>query len=573
MQYELQEFFSRYGYDIKERGNEVYLKFCPYCETEQDGDFSHLSFNGELGVFHCKKCDVKGNLYKFQIDQGHQNPLAKARKKPYVRPEENEDLTTDMDKFYAWYFANRGLNPSTLDKYQVGLLKQGEKRFTVHQFYDEDNHLVNRKYRNCKNKKEQWQEKDAEPIYYGLQFVNFDDKILFITEGEDDCMALAQLGVTNVVSVPHGATNYTPAMDKINKKMKELVLCFDNDPVGQKGSKKFASKAGYHKCRNVVLPFKDARDCIQNGMDLQQFIDLVSKSPHFRHESLIQAADLKEEVLSRFDENSRATGIQVRNKEVNKILGGVRGSEMTTWTGHTGHGKSTSAYNLAMWVADEGFPVLIMSFENRLPFVIEKLIEMRTGEKIREFDERLGIVKFNKDKAWVSEQVDSLTDHPVYFLDTSNEAKGYYNIDSLESIVEYAHKFHDVFFVVIDHLHYFLKIKRADQSVYEIDEAVRRIKQMSNRLDIHIILVAHPSKTEDARDGKNVKLGLNCIKGSSAIPQESDNFVVVSRPAEDDTMEARWRIIKNRAHGRLGKIDFKVAENGNTLQNSEKNWN
>jgi hypothetical protein len=39
--------------------------------------------------------------------------------------------------------------------------------------------------------------------------------------------------------------------------------------------------------------------------------------------------------------------------------------------------------------------------------------------------------------------------------------------------------------------------------------------------------------TTDKSTGKSVKLGMNSLKGSSAIIQEADNFMVVSRPEKN----------------------------------------
>lgn len=561
MNFELVEYLASCGIGHKERSGEIYLAYCPYCEQEQDGDYSHLSFNAETALFRCKKCDEGGNLWKFRTDRG--DVIHKAKKKTYKRPAEDPELTSELDGFYNWYHEHRGINPETLQKFKVGRRKQGEDILIVYQFYNQSGYLTNRKYRGAHNKKLQWQEKDAEPIYYGINLVPQDAKGLIITEGEDDCMALAQLGFKNVVSVPHGASTYTPAMDKANRKYEGLVLVFDNDPAGQTGARKFAEKAGIQKCHNVVLPYKDARECLKQGLTQQDLRRCMKAATKFEMEEITKASQIKEDVLSRYDHKHKELGVQLRFSDFNRIFGGIRMGEMTSWTGHTGHGKTTAALNLCSWVLDAGVPCMILSFENRPASVVEKLVQVRSREATRYHDEATGKVRMCKGREWMAEQVDALDELPLYFLNTRLDDRGYFDVKALATVVEYGVKFYDIRFFVIDHLHYLLRVKDPSHAVHYIDSAVRDIKQLTNRLGIHILLVVHPSKTEDSRTGKLVKLGINCVKGSSSIPQESDNFVVIRRP-QDGQMVSKWSVVKNR-EWKLGDIDLGVMENQNTM--------
>ena len=50
------------------------------------------------------------------------------------------------------------------------------------------------------------------------------------------------------------------------------------------------------------------------------------------------------------------------------------------------------------------------------------------------------------------------------------------------NVIEYAVKFYDVKFFLIDHLHYFLQLSGEKNPVQVIDESVRKIKQLTERL-------------------------------------------------------------------------------------------
>jgi DNA primase len=239
-------------------GSQLQLEKCPFCETDRPKPSDHFAFNRSEGVFNCVKCNHSGNLITFRRDLG----LDPFKTKIYRTPDQKKVKTYQEQppSYFKAYFEARGIPEHVLIKYGVGKAEYGELgTCRTYQYVDTDGTIVNVKYVN-KNK-EMRQEKDAKKIYYGLQFVDFTKDYLYITEGEDDCHAIVAMGYENVVSVPSGAKMYSEEMGIINSKFKKLYLFYDNDKAGQEGAEKFAQKAGVWKCFNVLLPFKDARDC------------------------------------------------------------------------------------------------------------------------------------------------------------------------------------------------------------------------------------------------------------------------------------------------------------------------
>jgi len=545
------------------KGTQVALERCPYCESDKPkGDFSHFYFHQENQTFYCQKCGEKGNLYRFMLDRGDVQPITKAKKIEYKRPKENPSLTSDTEKFYAWYEKERGIKAEILKKYQVGYRKSDDQVTLIYQAYDEKGVLINRKYRTLDKK--MWTEKDAEPIFYGLQHVDFNTKYLIVCEGEDDCHAMIQSGFKNVVSMPYGAQNYSPAMDRIVQQMSEIFLCFDNDPTGQAGARKFAEKAGLAKCKNIILPFKDARDCIMNGIDIEKITLEIVKAQQFRHEEIVKAEDLHDQFFRFISDQEKFLGCSISMPEFNRVVGGIRTAELTILTGHTGHGKSTLAYNLIKWVEAAGMRTMIMSFEGRIESVLLKLIEIYTDERLRVFSQLLGKMVLTRNQQWMEAEYEKLNERNIYFLNKIKHKDGYYDLARMGEVIEYAVKFFDVRFFVIDHLHYFLRVSQERNPVQVIDESIRQIKQWTEKHDIHILLLVHPHMTEDTRTGKLAKLGLNCVKGASSIAQESDNFWIVERLERFDQKLAHVRVLKNRGIGKLGTFNFLVSKNKGT---------
>ena len=378
------------------------------------------------------------------------------------------------------------------------------------------------------------------------------------------------MGFDNVVSVPFGAGTYTPAMDEVNKKFTKLILIFDNDDRGQQGARKFAEKAGLTKCVNVILPFKDARECLLNDIDIFGIQIEINKAKHFRHEAIIKIGDARESFKKFVFHSEKLIGRMTPSAQFNKIVGGLRLSELTIVTGHSGSGKTTFTNNLAVWAEKIGFVPMVFAFENKFESIVRKFIEIYSSESMFSFNEEQGKTLLVKDEKWINSWVDILNEKPFYFLNKNYKSKnGYYDLDHIKEIIDYAIKFYNVNFFVIDHLHYFLRLSQAKNPSYLIDESMRQMKQWTDEYNIHIVLVAHPHATQDSRTGKAVELGMNSGKGASSILQESDNYWVVARPEkkkdEAEKLRCKLSVKKNREVGNTGDIYFDVLPNRNTF--------
>ena len=568
------EYIDSLGIKYNSVGDELKFHHCPFCESsgKTSKPFNIFYFNRGKQVFQCyhkKSCGLRGTLYRFKLEMGDIDPINKGHKISYKKPDEKPDLTSDADLFYEWYEKERGIKKEVLRKYNVGYYKrEGKTPIMAYQYYNLDNVLFNRKYKST-DKKDLWTEKDAEKNYYGLQHVKIDDGLLYVVEGEDDAHAFTQLfGNSQVVSVPYGANTYTPAMDRINKKFDTLVLMFDCDEKGQEGARKFAEKAGLHKVHNVLLPHKDLRECILNGIKVDDIQKCIAGCQRFKHSEIIKADDMRREYEHEMFDRNNNLGFMSPWKEFNKLTKGVRLRELSILIGHTGSGKTTLGYNVMLWMETAGMKCMSMSFENRMSAVLTKLIEIDTHESIRHFDEDKNKVVITKPRDWIMNNYNHLQHKDIYFLNKDGMKDGYYDIEKLSEVIMYAVKFYDINFFLIDHLHYFLKLSDARNPVAKIDETIREIKQLTEKYNIHILLIVHPFKTAD-KEGKPVRLGLNSGKGSSSISQESDNFWTISR--ETDTQPGEYKslfeMLKNREYGvpSDNTLEFNLKDNRNTF--------
>jgi hypothetical protein len=193
--------------------------------------------------------------------------------------------------------------------------------------------------------------------------------------------------------------------------------------------------------------------------------------------------------------------------------------------------------------------------------VIIKLVEIGSRECVKRWDEAGNRYVVEKSKEWIEGEVERLSMKDLFFLDRDNLTKdGYVTTEKLVGIMEYAAKFHGVNLILVDHLHYFLNLSQERNPTYKIDETMRALSQLCQRIKIHLLLVVHPHKIEDEK-GKLVPVGLNSAKGSSSIQQESYNFFAVQRRQDGEKNFSRVKLLKNRAFGKTGEIEFDVLDN------------
>ena len=567
---DFENYIKGIGILFKTRGNEIVLQHCPYCETETDKGYDHFYFSTDKQVFKCHKCGVSGNIYSFMKERGDIGAyVTRLNTKAIYKPKEDLKIISEVDQFYSWYEKERGISKDILQKYKVGRTKRNDKTWIVYQYYKPDGTLFNRKYRSPEKHFET--EKDAAKNYYGLQFVNFKKDYLIVCEGEDDCHALAQYGFENAVSVPFGACNYTPEMDEINRQFKGLILFFDNDFKGQEGARQFAEKAGLSKCQNIFLPFKDSRDCLLNNVSKDELQNLIQEAKYFEHEEIIKADAFRVEVIDSLYHSNVSSGTLIKIRQFNDFIGGIRENELSILTGHTGHGKTTFALNLLLWAEEAGLSTMLMSFENRHSSIIKKLIQIISERSVFEIVEGKYKQKISEDE--FQGYYNILAQKNIYYLSKGKMDKGYYELEDMKKIIEYAVKFYNIKFFVIDHLHYFLRLSDAKNPLMKLDESIRDIKQLTEKLKIHIVLIVHTTKGEknmtagDLEEKSKVeKITLYSGKGSSSISQEADNFWVVYRDDKNGLDYALVNVLKNRDNGNVDKwIKLRMASNKNTL--------
>lgn len=128
---------------------------------------------------------------------------------------------------------------------------------------------------------------------------------LIITEGREDKLALEQIldkhSTANysyaVISLPNGTNSAErslgPLASEIDRKFQEVLICYDNDPSGEKAEEK--TMLIFPKAKTITLPAKDANDCILQRVTKEAFNAIAYRAKAPKNTRLVLLSDIAEE--------------------------------------------------------------------------------------------------------------------------------------------------------------------------------------------------------------------------------------------------------------------------------------
>src|SRR3990167_5594248 len=251
-------------------------------------------------------------------------------------------------------------------------------------------------------------------------------------------------------------------------------------------------------------------------------------------------------------EQYRPMGIPIQTPllDFNEAMdGGVRGGEMITISGLSGHGKTSYALWMTKQIAESGVPVLFFTYEMNPWYLKEKLVAMGCTSELAAFTS----IKHDGNSAeWIKERI-------------------------LEAKNNYACKV-----VFIDHLHYLIPDSQERNASLLIGGVARKIKQLALETDTIVFLIAHMRKLDT---GSNEKVNSYAVRDSALIINESDYVFLVERLyrkkkknqnvedliADDFTEYTKVHLAKNRRTGSVINRYFDVQEGkfGNPLNKEQ----
>jgi twinkle protein len=211
--------------------------------------------------------------------------------------------------------------------------------------------------------------------------------------------------------------------------------------------------------------------------------------------------------------------------EFNRITGGFRPREFSILCGATGSGKTTFLSNLSAQLLMARVKHFVMSVETGHTDFMKRILSVLHGRDLNTGDA--------VDAAVLAEIT---TRHHELLLSDTIEFSLYDNrvsVDQLCNDLDHMAKA-GCKVAMVDNLNFFLEVTSAANQIIEMDRVIHEIIMLCKRIDMHVIMVMHPKKTESGRVESEFD-----IKGSSTAVQEAHNVFLFNRPSQQQLAEGR----------------------------------
>lgn len=382
------------------------------------------------------------------------------------------------------------------------------------------------------------QKKGTPQIFYNYDaLVAAEHEPLIICEGEMDCAVALQFGYL-AVSVPNGAP-----MEQISEgaskyaylddlpKNANVLLAFDDDSAGHNLLHDVSIRIGKARCKWVKYP-KGCKDLNET---------LIKYGERGVHESIARAGWVQVSGLSRMADLPPPAFTEAVDCPVYGMADyyKLRLGDFTVITGIPGMGKTTFANEIAASIAlNNGWNVCVASFEQNPRADFEPWLQSFYNRKPAHLQSQKQLDDANK---WIDDKFIMVT--PVGEED--------YDIVWLCERIEVAALRHGCKLVIIDPWNELDHCPDRGMSQTEYTGiAIKTLKRLASKLQIHLIIITHPAKMTRNKDGEYPVPSLYDIADSAHWRNKADMGLVVHR---DDDKTSRIIIAKCRYWGKIGK--------------------
>lgn len=561
------ERFAREHGPIKTKGNELVFDRCPYCRGGQKPDRGTFSLNRITGLYQCKRssCGVSGNMIElardFNFDLGEDVRRyynLQGYNKRFKEFSAAHDKTYESKDAAVEYLKSRGISENICRKYEITVQPNNEK-ILVFPFRNEDRDLKFIKYRNTEPgaKPKEWCEKDCMPILFGMNHCK-DGGRLVVTEGQIDSLTLAECGIDNAVSVPIGMNGFTwiPHCWNWLQKFSEIVVFGDCEnghiSLAETIKIRFPKKTRIVRVEDYQ-GYKDAND-LYREKGKEAVIHAVNNAEYVTSSRLKDMSEV--EAVNIEKQPCISTGIG----ELDGILtGGFHYGGVVILTGKRGDGKSTMASQFIAEALKQNHNAMIYSGE--LPNVnVKNWIDRQiTGKRILTNSDIDRCNEWYRGRLFVYDDTDlgDEDDEIVALLDIMEEAIIQKNCEIL----------------LIDNLMTAME-EGADtnEALYrKQSDFVGKLAKIARRMNIIIILVAHPRKT------MTTNMSNDDVSGSADITNKASLVMSYSRVfvngVEPDPTERKLSVTKNRLTGKLGDVLMYYSDDSKRIVGPDKRFN
>ncbi len=508
-------FVQAQGWSYRQSGTEIIVEVCPLCGK----DNWHFYLNELEGLWHCKVCGERGNLYQLKewlglvgtagITSVGQALGAVPKKIPMDTIRRGHEALLKDPEAMRYLTQGRGWSEAIIRRLQLGLVEHEEVKWLAIPHFRQSK-VVNIKWRSLPPAEKEFR---REP---GCQSILFNEDRLercsecILCEGESDAITLLDRGFENVVATTTGASSLPPPSYDRLVKLDRIVIAYDTDPPGQKGAKEVGKRLGIEKCYCVQLPegVHDVNDYFLQGGTAEGFRQLLTEARPFDVEtvaSFVQALDrLAEDRITRTWDQIDET---VPWSNVQRLVKRWRPGDLIVLSSPPKTGKTTFAIGVLLHWALRGHPALLYSLEMGL----ERLTEHILCAHYKIPEESITPEVIEKARG-------EFADIPLYLGHDPRHVDRKGITDTLRQ----AGRRYGLRLIGFDHLHFLAR--SLDHRQEEIGIITKSFKLLASELGIPVLLIAQPRKTQP-----NVVMTELDLKDSIDIYSDADQVIILFR--------------------------------------------
>lgn len=381
---------------------------------------------------------------------------------------------------------------------------------------------------------------------------------LIITEGELDCMAVAQAvkdhykKYYSVVSIP-SASQTKCLLDQRDFILQypEVVLLFDQDEAGEKAVEAAAKIIGVGRTFVAKYNAKDPCDLYKSA-GKEGIMNAIFNAAPYNPAGILTGEAIWEKYQER--KNTESVPYPGCLQGLNDKLGGMRHGEITLFTSGTGSGKSTVIKEIILDLLEKTDDKIgLVSLEESIGDTAEKFIAMQIrrplvgDHEVSEHELRSGFDAI-------------FGDNRLVLLDHQGAASDAALLDKIEYMALMGCKY-----IVLDHITIAVSEGSDGLSGNEaVDKTMSDLLKIVKKHNVWLGLISHLRKSQNKAFEEGQLASIDDIKGSGSIKQISFDIVAFARNlvAESDIERntIRLRVLKARFTGNTGDCGSAVYD-------------
>lgn len=465
-------------------------------------------------------------------------------------PKENYDMHTleEIEGYDTRGFQERDIEKTITRHFGVKVSYSEDGTINSHFYpYTKDGEIV--AYKERKLPKTFSIHGDFKGVQLFGQNVAGGGKRVIITEGELDCMAVAQAQYDKyskfypVVALP-SASNTRMLLEQREwlRSFDEVILMLDSDEPGQKATQEAAKIIGFDKIKVAHLPEKDPCDVmVKHGREalMKCVWDAKSFSP---------AGVMKgEEIWAQYQQrsNTKALPYPPCLEGLNEKLKGMRMGEIALFTSGTGSGKSTVIKEIVLQVLEQTEDMVgMISLEESIGDTAQKFIGMKLKKNLSSED----VTEEEQYKAFQ----DVFADERLILLDHQGSVSDESLIDKMEHLALMGCKY-----IILDHITIAVSEGMNGKTGNEaVDAFMSDLLKITKKHNIWLGLIAHLRKGDKKVFEEGDLPSIDDVKGSGSIKQIAFDIIAFARNMIAETVQLRntikLRVLKCRFTGQTG---------------------